>query len=88
MTSIIKQEIYESIEEGVIQKPIQEAIVEANRLMNEEDMDCFQASLHITYFCDIKKEEALRLLLNYRAKYLYPKTNFELKKEKFLKDRE
>lgn len=83
--TIIKQEIYGDIENGVIQKPINKAIEEANRLMNEDNLTCFDASLHITYFCDISKEEALRLLLNYKAKYLNPKTKFNLTKERFLK---
>lgn len=81
--SIVRQEIYESIGNGIIQKPIQKALEEANRLMDEENMNCFEASSHITYFCDITKEEALRLLLNYRNSQLYPKSNFKLKERCF-----
>ena len=84
MESIVRQEIYESIEDGVIRKPLQEAIQEANRLMDEEHMGCFKASQHITFFCDITKGEALRLLLNYRTKCLYPKSDFALKRGVFL----
>lgn len=64
----IKEKILNSLKDGVIQKPINEAVKEANDLMNE-GMDIFQATNHITFFTCKTKEEALKLLYKYRVEH-------------------
>jgi len=68
MESIAKQNIYEDILKGTIQKKINKAVEEASLLMEEEDLNIFQASNHITFFTTISKEEAVKRIFEYRKK--------------------